>query len=156
MAQNVDVRYVQFYTHGSAAKRIAPAAIPLISALPKPKKRKIQRIYVDPVATLGIVVAVCMLVMMVVGISQLRVEQQKTAQMISYVERLQQENDSLQAEYLAECNMEEVERTALALGMIPREDALYTPIEVELPQLESAQQASIWQRIGTFLTGLFA
>ena len=156
MAQNVDVRYVQFYTQGSAAKRIAPAAIPLISKLPKPKKRKIQRIYVDPVATLGIVVAVSMLIMMVVGISQLRVEQQKTAQMMSYVERLQQENDSLQAEYLAECNMEEVEKTALALGMIPREDALYTPIEVELPQLESAQQASIWQRIGTFLTGLFA
>ena len=156
MAQNVDVRYVQFYTHGSAAKRIAPAAIPLISELPKPKKRKIQRIYVDPVATLGIVVAVCMLVMMVVGISQLRVEQQKTAQMVSYVERLQQENDSLHAEYLAECNMEEVEKTALALGMIPCEDAIYTPIEVALPEIESAQQASIWQRIGTFLTGLFA
>ena len=156
MAQSVDVRYVQFYTHGSAAKRIAPAAIPLISALPKPKKRKIQRIYVDPVATLGIVVAVCMLIMMAVGVSQLRVEQQKTAQMMSYVEQLQQENASLQAEYLAECNMEEVEKTALALGMIPLEDAIYTPIEVEIPALDSTQQASIWQRIGTFLTGLFA
>ena len=156
MAQSVDVRYVQFYTHGSAAKRIAPAAIPLISALPKPKKRKIQRIYVDPVATLGIVVAVCMLIMMAVGVSQLRVEQQKTAQMMTYVEQLQQENASLQAEYLAECNMEEVEKTALALGMIPLEDAIYTPIEVELPQVDSTQQASIWQRIGTFLTGLFA
>ena len=156
MVQSVDVRYVQFYTHGSAAKRIAPAAIPLISALPKPKKRKIQRIYVDPVATMGIVVAVCMLIMMAVGVSQLRAEQQKTAQMMSYVESLQQENASLQAEYMAECNMEEVEKTALALGMIPRADAIYTPIEVELPALESAQQASIWQRIGTFLTGLFA
>ena len=156
MAQSVDVRYVQYYTHGSAAKRIAPAAIPLISALPKPKKRKIQRIYVDPVATMGIVVAVCMLIMMAVGVSQLRVEQQKTQQMISYVENLQQKNASLQAEYMAECNMEEVERTALALGMIPRADAIYTPIEVELPMLEDVQQASIWQRIGTFLTGLFA
>ena len=156
MAQNVDVRYVQYYTNGSAAKRIAPAVIPLISALPKPKKRKLQRIYVDPVATLGIVVALSMLIMMVVGISQLRVEQQKTAQMMSYVESLQQENRSLQEEYLAECNMEEVEKTALALGMIPREDALYTPIEVELPEIADAQQASIWQRIGTFLTGLFA
>ncbi len=156
MVQSVDVRYVQFYTHGSAAKRIAPAAIPLISALPKPKKRKIQRIYVDPVATMGIVVAVCMLIMMAVGVSQLRAEQQKTAQMMSYVESLQQENASLQAEYMAECNMEEVEKTALALGMIPRADATYTPIEVEFPALEDAQQASIWQRIGTFLTGLFA
>ncbi len=156
MAQNVDVRYVQFYTHGNTARRIAPAAIPVIGTLPKPKKRKLQRIYVDPVATLGIVVAVCMLVMMVVGISQLRIEQQKTAQMMSYVERLQQENASLQAEYMAECNMEEVEKAALALGMIPREDAIFTPIEVELPEMEDTQQASIWQRIGTFLTGLFA
>ena len=156
MAQNVDVRYVQYYTSGSTAKRIVPAAIPLISALPKRKKQKLQRIYVDPVATLGIVVALSMLIMMVVGISQLRVEQQKTAQMMSYVERLQQENASLQEEYLAECNMEEVERTALALGMIPREDAAYTPIEVEVPEAADVEQASVWHRIGTFLTGLFA
>ena len=156
MAQNVDVRYIQYYTSGNTAKRVAPVAIPLISALPKRKKRKLQRIYVDPVATLGIVVALSMLIMMVVGISQLRIEQQKTAQMMSYVERLQQENASLQEEYLAECNMEEVERTALALGMIPREDAAYTPIEVELPEMTGAEQASIWHRIGTFLTGLFA
>jgi hypothetical protein len=156
MAQNVDVPYVQYYTSGSTAKRIVPAAIPLISALPKRKKQKLQRIYVDPVATLGIVVALSMLIMMVVGISQLRVEQQKTAQMMSYVERLQQENASLQEEYLAECNMEEVERTALALGMIPREDAAYTPIEVEVPEAADVEQASVWHRIGTFLTGLFA
>ncbi len=156
MLQNVDVRYVQFYTGGSAAKRIAPAAIPLISALPKRKKRTFQRIYVDPVAILGIAVAVCMLVMMIVGISQLRAEQQKTVQMVSYVEQLQQKNTSLQAEYMAECNLEEIERTARALGMIPREEASYTPIEVELPEMQDHQQASIWQRIGTFLTDLFA
>ncbi len=156
MAQRVDVQYVKFYTQGSAAKRIAPA-IPLhTGALPQIKKRKRVRVYVDPVATLGIVVAVCMLIMMAVGVSQLRQEQSKTAAMVAQVEQLRQENESLQAKYEQECDLEAIEKTALALGMIPVEQASHISIEVELPQQDNGEQVSLWQRIGTFLTGLFA
>ena len=156
MAQRVDVQYIHLYTQGSAARKIQPAVKSQTGTLPQIKKKKVQRIYIDPVATLGAVVAICMLIMMVVGISQLRVEQQKTAQMVSYVEQLQAKNTALQAQYEEECDLEAVEKTALALGMIPQPEASHTSIQVELPVAENDLQVSLWQRIGTFLTGLFA
>ena len=156
MAQRVDVQYINFYTQGSAAKKLQPAAKPQTGTLPQIKKRKIQRIYIDPVAILGTVVAVCMLVMMMVGISQLRTEQQRTAEMTAYVEQLQAENTALQTQYEEECDLEAIEKTALALGMIPQPQASHTSIQVEVPVVENNMPATIWQRIGTFLTGLFA
>ena len=112
--------------------------------------------YVDPVAVLGIAVAVCMLVTMLVGLGRLRVEQYEAAAMAEYVELLRQENKSLQAQYEAECDLEFVEKTALALGMVPCEEVPHVSIQVELPQPEVQEPVSLWQRIGTFLTGLFA
>ena len=156
MAQHVDVQYIHFYTQGSAARKLQPAVKDQTGTLPQIKKRKVQRIYIDPVATLGAVVAICMLVMMVVGISQLRVEQQKTAEMVSYVEQLQAKNTALQAQYEEECDLEAVEKTALALGMIPQPQAAHSFIQVEIPVVENEMQATIWQRIGTFMTSLFA
>ena len=156
MAQRVDVQYIQFYTQGSAARKIQPAVKPQTGTLPQIKKRKIQRVYVDPVAALGTVVALCMLVMMMVGIGQLRNEQIRTAEMTAYVEQLQAKNIALQTQYEEECDLEAVEKTALALGMIPQPQATHTSIQIELPVVENHMQVSLWQRIGTFLTGLFA
>ena len=133
MAQRIDVQYIHFYTQGSAAKRILPADNQQIGTLPKTTRKKIRRIYVDPVATLGTVVAIGMLIAMVVGIVQLRNMQHKTAEMAAYVEQLQQQNATLQAQYEEECDLEAVEKTALALGMIPSEQASRTTIQVELP-----------------------
>lgn len=154
MAQGVSVQYVQFYTQGNVARRILPAKKVQTAQLPQMRKRKVQRIYVDPVAALGLVVAVCMLIMMAVGVGQLRNEQQQTARMEQQVGQLQMENRLLQAEYAAQCDLEAVEKTALALGMIPQQEAMHVSIALELPQTQ--EQVSVWQRIGTFLTGLFA
>lgn len=156
MAQRVDVQYIRYYTQGSAARRVLPAVKQQTGTIPQMKKKKIQRIYIDPIATLGTLVAVCMLIAMVVGISQLRAEQQRTAEMTAYVEQLQEKNTALQTQYEEACDMEAVEKTALALGMIPSEQASRISIDVELPAVEDHMPMSIWQRIGTFLTGLFA
>ena len=155
MAQRVDIQYVRFYTQGSAAKKVAPAISVHTGALPQIKKRKVQRIYLDPVALLGTAVALCMLVMMLVGLSSLRTEQEKTASMVEYVEQLRQENEALHAQYAAECDLEKIQETALALGMIPREEATHIAIQVQIPPVQEAP-VSLWHRIGTFLTGLFA
>ena len=156
MAQRVDVQYIHYYTQGSAARRILPAMPQQNGIIRRTGRKKTRRIYVDPVATLGIIVAIGMLIAMVVGIAQLRTEQQKTAEMASYVEQLQQRNDALQAQYEEECDLEAVEKTALALGMIPCEQASRTSIQVEFPTVDNELPMTIWQRIGTFLTGLFA
>ena len=156
MAQRIDIQYVQFYTSGSAAEKIAPAISVHTGALPQVTKRRVRRVYVDPVAIVGSVVAVCMLVMMLVGLSNLRAEQAKTAEMVNYVTQLQEENAMLHAWYTKECDLEKIEETAVALGMVPRESVEHIAIEVELPPVEEEAPASLWQRIGTFLTGLFA
>ncbi len=154
MAQRVDVQYVQYYTPDSTARRVMPAVSTYFRPLPEAKKRKVQRICVDPVALLGIVVATAMMLMMAVGVSQLRVEQEKSAVMEEYVQRLEIRNSQLEAEYAASCDLEAVEKTALALGMIPAENAARTTITVEPAQTQT--EVTLWSRIGTFLTGLFA
>ena len=156
MAPKVNVQYVQFYTSGSAAKKVAPAISVHTGALPQIKKRKLQRIYVDPVATFGIIVAVCMLVMMLVGVSQLRQEQDRIAEMEQQVATLSIENARLQAQYEEERDLEAVEEIALALGMIPQQEAANSYIHIEVPQTQIPEHMTLWNRIGTFLAGLFA
>ena len=155
MAQRVDVQYVQFYTQGSAAKQVAPAISVNTGVLPRVNKQKRLKIYLDPVALIGVTVAVCMLVAMAVGCFRLASEEKKTAAMVEQVEMLRRENETLRAQYTEECNLEEIRETALALGMVPCEDVAHTAIQLELPPVEEPP-VSTWQKIGTFLAGLFA
>ena len=150
MAQRTNVQYVEYFPQSSTARRVIPSLHPLSKA----KTRRAVRICVDPVAFLGTVVAVCMLTSMIVGVNHLQAVRQDTLQMASYVEQLEFENRQLKAEYAASCDLEAIRQTALALGMIPQENAVHTEITVELPQPE--EPVTIWNRIGTFLTGLFA
>ena len=53
-------RYIQFYTPGTAAVKIAVQDEQTWAPLPEPKQAKKIPIYVDPVAAIGFAVAVCM------------------------------------------------------------------------------------------------
>lgn len=154
MAQRVDVQYIDYNARDIATRRVLPGVFPYFRPLPVAKKRKALRICIDPVAIFGIVVATCMLIMMGAGISRLCAEQEKCAVMEDYVQRLEIQNDQLKAEYAASCDLEAIEKTALALGMIPVQEAARTTITVESVQTREAE--SFWNRMGTFLTGLFA
>ncbi len=155
MAQKLNVEYIRLYTDGTAARKIAPAAPRKKPILPKPHRQQRKVLYLDPVATLGMAVALCMLVMMAVGVVQLRSARQELAQMQSYVERLSAEHESLQGTYTAGYDLDKVRQTALALDMIPAEQAQRVTVCVPVQQ-ENAQTVTLWQRIGTFLSGLFA
>ena len=64
MARKPEIQYVgQFYVYGSEAVKAAPRFRPQFS-LPKPRLEleKIEKIYVDPVALIGLVVAAVMLI----------------------------------------------------------------------------------------------
>lgn len=154
MAQKLEVRYVRYYTPGSAAPNIAPA-FPVARA-PQPRARKVKwlKVFVDPVAILGIIVAVAMLIMMGTGVAHLRSAQKETIQLESYVEQLSKTNEQLQLAYKDSYNLLEVEHTALAMGMIPQEQAPRVSISVAVPVQQ--EQVTLWEQLGTFLTGLFA
>ena len=72
MVSHPSVQYVQFYTYGNTARKLQPVA-PVkknTTRIPVQKKIKRLKLYVDPVAIVSIAVAICLLVMMLVGVSQ--------------------------------------------------------------------------------------
>lgn len=156
MAQGTTVQYVQFYTAGSAAHKVAPKVHVRTAVQPKAKKQKKIVIRIDPVATLGILVAALMLVLMISGITQLQQSVVQTQTMEQYVQQLQEENEALRAEYTAGYDIEEVEKMALALGMVPAQELAHVNVRLSVPQEPQTQTLSFWDSITTFLTGLFA
>ncbi len=155
MMQKDRVQYIRFYTDGTAARKLE-IAVPQhkIATLPEPRKVKYKKVYVDPVAIVGVLAAVFMLIVMVAGMVQLKQAQQEVAAMEAYVDQLTQENQMLQAEYDASYDLETIEKTALALGMVPSAEAPETVIWLEVPEPEP--EPTFFETIGTFLTGLFA
>lgn len=156
MARSWDVQYVNFYTAGSAAVKYhsAPVAKKQEAELPKPRKKKRVLVYVNPVAVMGIFMAVVMLCMMFAGMNRLARVQQEKAQMQQYVQQLQEENARLQAEYEAGYDANEIYEIATAMGMIPAEQAQHIQVQVTVP--EATQSVSAWENFCAFLTGLFA
>ncbi len=157
MARQIDVQYIRFYTDGSAARQIAPKQ-PAKPKTAAPKTQKIKRrvVRVDPLAVGGIVLAGVMLVMMLIGCVQLYQVQQESAQMQAYVEYLAQENARLAEEYEAGYDLSEIERSALALGMIPAEQAQTIYLQISQPAAPEPQSPDLWQRMAAFVQDIFA
>lgn len=154
MARHTDIQYIRFYTEGSAARKVATVAPLKTLKLPKIKKLKRTTLYIDPVAVAGIAMAAMMAVLMVVGVVRLSIARQEMATMSSYVQTLREENISLSQELYAGYDIEEIEKTATALGMIPKEQAQH--VTLRLPEFQQPQEPTAWERFTTFLTGLFA
>ena len=156
MAPKHDIIYVNFYTDGSAARKVAPA-FPVSKPRKKPsaKHHKKTVLYFDPVAICSLIVACVLLVMMAVGLTNLQNAQVETAQMESYLHELQAENISLNEAFNTEVNLDSVEQSAEALGMVPKAQVQSTPIEVNVIQIEETP-VTFWSQMTAFLTNLFA
>ena len=155
MAQRRPIEYVQFYTVGTAAKKVEVAKPKLAEPvfLP-PITHKRKKVYVDPVPVIGMLVAVCMLFTMLIGVNHLRQVRQDTEAMEQYVLHLQQVNDEKQELYHNSYSLEEIEKTAIALGMVPADQVLHQIIDVSEPPAQ--EEPSLFDSVGTFLSGLFA
>ena len=156
MAKKYNIEYVNFYTDGSTARKIAPALRPVQEIVSKPRTLKRKVLYLDPVAVLGITVAVCMLVVMLAGLLVLYNARSETAAMQQYVDQLETKNSQLSQSYADGYDLEEVERTALALGMVPRTQVQQIQIRMAAPPVAQVQTPTVWEQISIFLTSLFA
>ena len=156
MARRNEVQYVSFYTAGSAALKFEPVTVPKKKAsLPKQRRAKKIRIFVDPMALIGGCVAAVMLVMMLVGLGQLQAARQQEAQLQAYVQHLEAENTKLDAQFQAGYDPQEVYDVAIGMGMIPADQAEHIQVSVEIPA-EAEEEPSAWENFYTFLLGLFA
>lgn len=156
MAVRTDIQYVQFYTDGSAARKLEHKQQTKHAAAPKYRRVKPRVKVVDPVAIFGAVTVVCLLVCMLVGFVQYKTMEKRTAQMNQYIEQLQQENMQLQQTYENGYDLDEIRDIAEALGMIPAGDAPHIEMDVQIPQEEVTQEMTLWESFTTFLAGLFA
>lgn len=159
MARQREVRYVNFYSAGSAAYRIDPVPArqekkAVLPAKPKPRRPAVQKIYVSRTVLAGLSCGVILLLALIIGVVQLTMVRQETAQLEKYVLSLQTENQRLSDTYHNSYDLEEIRQIAIARGMIPVEQAQH--IYVPVSQQETVAQPSAWESIWIFLTGLFA
>lgn len=156
MAQKHDILYVSYYTDGSAAKKIAPA-FPTTQGQKNPgaKHRKKTVIFLDPVAVGSLIVAAVLLVMMAVGLTNLQNARAEAQAMESYLSEVTAENTRLQQEFDSQVDLETVEKTALAMGMVPKDQVKTVDIQVEEIHLESPETVTVWERMYAILTNLF-
>ena len=157
MNQKPKIQYVgQFYIHGSEARQLElqEKKKHAKSKLPLERLRKVEVIYLDPVAIFGIVTALVLLAVMTVGGLQIRDDWKDYQTMSNYVSRLNSKNAELQADYRSKYDLEDIRAKAEALGMVPRSELEVRTVYVTIPQPEPERT---WlEEIQWFLSGLFA
>ena len=151
-----DIQYIRFYTDGSAARQAVVQETPKKQPAPKrrPRKQPVVTIDVNPVAVLGTVIVAVMLIMMVVGLVQVNEAKARMDTREAYVQQLEQENISLQDQYHNGYDLEEVEKMALALGMVPQEQV--TNIYLQVQEVTQEPAPTLWASFLAFVRGLLA
>lgn len=156
MAKLPRVQYIRYYVPGSAAQQLEPTLFPRKRTNPQVRQKAETEnvIAVDPLAITGIVLAVVMLVLMLVGMNQMYAARMECEEMEAYMQTLLQTNGQLQQTYLTGYDLQSVEEQALALGMVPMEDVLH--ITISAPPVTVEPEPTFWQQICAFVDDLFA
>ena len=136
MAKKPEVQYIRYQTEGSAARKLEFLRPRPKTSLPALKKKKATVIRLNPLATLGTLMSLIMLILMIVSGVQITGLQEDTKAMHRYVNDLRAENNELKDIYESNIDLDEIERQAIALGMIPVEEA--QRITVSLPDQDNA------------------
>ena len=157
MNQKPKIQYVgQFYVHGSEARaiRLQEQKRQAKTKLPLARIQQIEKIYVDPVALIGIAVAVVMLVTMVLGAVQIKRDWDHYEQVSAYVSELKRENARMNHAYRASYDLDDIKTKALAMGMVPKSELQTMAVTVTVPEPEV--ELTRFEEIRLFLEGMFA
>ena len=157
MNQKPKIQYVgQFYVHGSEARQLQlqEEKRQAKTKLPLARIKAIEKIYVDPVALVGIAVAVMMLVTMVLGAIQLKRDWDQYEQVAAYVSELKKENARMNHLYRSSYDLEDIKTKAVSMGMVPKSElqTMAVTITIPAPEVEPTRM----EEIKFFLEGLFA
>lgn len=157
MARKPDIQYIRFYTDGSAARQVQdkPHRQKKYALSKAPRRENKQRVIrIDPLAMGGIVISAVMLVLMIAGTVELFSVRQQANQMEQYVAQLYAQNIELRSDYESGYDLNEVQRSANALGLVPVADKTVT-VSLQDQPVRMAQP-NVWQRLSQFFQGLFA
>ena len=147
MAVKHDIQYVNFYSSGSAARKIEPRPERKKQVrLPKPRKEQAILLRISPLAVAGTLICCVLLVMLVAGIVELGAQQRQTEALQWYVSQLQQENQVLTDTYHAGYDLNEIRTAAATMGMVSAEEANH--IRVQVPgQVIEIPAANWWESV---------
>lgn len=155
MERKPEIQYIgQFYIHGSEARELArkEQRKRAKTMLPLERIQRIEKVFLDPVAIMGITVAIVMLVTMVIGAVSIHAAWIQYSQVSAYVETLSQENETLEQQYRSGFDPEDIREKAVTLGMIPMEEAESIDIHVVIPVAEP--EPTLLEEIQWFVEGL--
>ncbi len=119
--------------------------------------RRIRRkttIFIDPLAALGTLVALGLMVCMVVGMFQVEQVNRQIQQVQTELSTLKSRQAILQAEYTRGYDLQEIYQAALDLGMVPMGEAEHRPVHI--PARESSQERPWWEQWWMDFQDLFA
>ena len=152
MTQKPEIQYVgQFYVYGSEA--VAPKKKEVKELIPKEKKEKLHRIYIDPLAIVGIVAAIGLLTALVMGGIRLTRMWEQRNYLESYVSHLSVDNATLHHNYRISYDLKEIEKMALDMGLVPESEVETRYVRVTVPAHK--QEPTLWENIKWFFEGLF-
>ena len=161
MARKADIQYVHhYYTAGTAARKVAVKAehkkkpLPLFEPLMMTEPDQKVIVKIDPLSAAATLVAVMLVVMMVVSLFQYSAAHQRNVQLQEYIYTLSDENARLEQEYMSGFDLAEIEVQALALGMIPMEEAQTVQVSGAAPAHRA--EPTRWERLQLFMSELFA
>ena len=155
MVRKPDIQYIdKFFVPGAAAPQIKTREDDKQWVKTVQSRKPKLKILVDPVALCALVVAAAMIVLMLVGIFQFKAACDAREEVKTYLTQLQNQNARLNHEYNIQVDLADIRSQALALGMVPIEDAQVIHISVEMPEIEP--EPSFWDDVVWFFSGLFA
>ena len=155
MAQKAEIQYVgQFYVFGSEAPQPKPQVKKPRVKLPALHLERLQKVYIDPVALGGVVIALVMLVLLIAGAYQLRDTRAAYDEMKAQLSSLKRENASLSHAYHTSYSLEDIRQQAEKIGMVEGENVDRFTVFFALPKEEKKPFA--WDDFVWFLSGLFS
>ena len=149
-------RYIQYYTAGSEARELV---VPVLRAEAKPEKRsrksRMPVLYIDPLAILGMVTALVLMVCVLVAFGQYKQAKADYEHVYNYNFTLKQQYEDLQETYAGSYNKEDVRMEVILMGYVPSSMVQHVTIRAEKPA-ELPAQPGVLEQAWMYLTELFA
>ena len=153
MAQKPEIQYVErFYIYGSEAP-VPAQKTENEENVQKKEHLHVKKVYVDLSAILWTLAAVVLLTTMILSGVHLTKMSAERDLMQDYVSFLQTRNASLQHNYRISYNLEDIEKQALEMGLVPADQVETRYIRVSVP--EHQETWTTWDNIKWFFEGLF-
>ena len=153
MAQKTKIQYVgQFYVYGSEAPQPQPKKTQ--SKRPELHLERFQKVYIDPVALCGVLIAIMMLGALIAGAYHLRDTRAAYDQMKTQLSDVKRENARLSHIYRTSYDLEDIREQAEKIGMVDAEKADRFTVFFSVPEEEKAPTA--WDHFVWFLSVMFS